>query len=141
MIVFRTTSPKYVRQSKDWKSLIGKHGTVLAVTHISAQGLELTSQSSYPLALVEFTDKTKQVLPGIHGETLTTGDQITCVLRKMRASNNEFIIEYGIKIAKSPTPPENPDLQGNRRNSRQLPGGVSHGATGNLNSRAQKSHK
>lgn len=101
MIVFRTTPPKYVRQSKTWKSLIGKHGTVLAATQISAQGLELTSQSSYPLVLVEFVDKTRQVLPGIHGEILVAGDRVTCVLRKMRSSTNENIIEYGIKVVKS----------------------------------------
>lgn len=89
----------YWRQSKDWANWIGKTGTVVASTQIRVTSPELSEFAPYSFVLVDFGDQRRELMAA-SGESISAGDDVVCVLRKMATPDATGIIHYGIKVSK-----------------------------------------
>jgi len=95
------TAPSYTRNNQSWSAWIGKKGVVLAVTVIRVAAPEFSVYTPYQYALVDFGEELGKMsyMVASQEKTVTTGDKVICVLRKLSQPSKEGIIEYGIKVS------------------------------------------
>lgn len=79
------TPAAYWRQSKNWKSLLGKTGTVIYSTN--------------GFALVTINHKRYEI-PTVGIIKFAPGDKIICTLRRLPQNSPSGLIGYGIKVKK-----------------------------------------
>lgn len=93
------TPAEYTRKNRQWKQWIGRPGVVVAVTQIHVAPPDQALFAPYSYCIVDFGSEKKSLM-GVAGETLTVGDEVVCVLRKIAIPDEKGIIPYGIKVKK-----------------------------------------
>ena len=92
---------KYWRETKNWSSLIGQTGVVVAATRIELSLPELSGSTPYWLILIKYDNAKIQpslgMFIGADGYSYKENDHIICVLRRF-SSGELGIIHYGIKV-------------------------------------------
>ncbi|HAU98613.1 MAG TPA: hypothetical protein DCW55_00085 [Candidatus Pacebacteria bacterium] len=88
---------QYYRQSAEWRAWIGKTGVVVQETTVFATPTDVCGNQAYQLALIELENGERRVLPVCLGEQVAVGDRVMLVLRKLRDSQTNSVIEYGMK--------------------------------------------
>ena len=92
------TSPvKLWRRQKYIPELLGKQGKVVSWTVIHTPPKGFKQFAPYIVALVEFDDG-KRMTGQIVDKSVRTGNKVVAILRKIRETDNEGVIEYGIKF-------------------------------------------
>jgi len=90
---------QYWRLNKSWSQWLGRRGEVIAVTQMQVGIPSLADQTPTLYALVDFGDMRHEFLV-IGQDTLQSGDQVECVLRKLGQPDESGVIPYGIKVQK-----------------------------------------
>jgi uncharacterized OB-fold protein len=93
------TPAEYTRKNRNWKTLLGKKGTVVASTRIFVGSTEFSTSTPYSYCIVDFGDH-KASLMGAGNDEIFVGDRVTCVFRRMGVPDEKGVISYGIKIQK-----------------------------------------
>lgn len=88
----------YWRDNKDWSQWLGKAGQVIAVTTVRVARPEQQQAVPYSYVLVDFEDQRRSFM-GVGHEKFNPGQKVVCVLRKIRTSQPDQLIAYGIKVA------------------------------------------
>lgn len=91
---------KIWRRQKEIRSLLGKKGTILSWTKISVPGHEFKKYAPYPVVLVELTNGKRLYgqLVDYRETDLAIGKNVYSILRKVRQTNPDGVIAYGIKF-------------------------------------------
>ncbi len=90
---------QYWRLNKDWAKWHGRRGEVIAVTNMQVSLPALADWTPTSFALVDFgTERHEFLVTG--QDTLQSGDQVECVLRKLGQPDETGVIAYGIKVKK-----------------------------------------
>lgn len=93
---------KYWRETRNWPSLLGQTGTIMAATKVQFGLPELMQSAPYWLLLVKHDNKS--LTPSLHlymgadGYSFKLGDRVVCVLKRFSSPGNG-LIHYGIKVA------------------------------------------
>ena len=89
----------YWRASKEWSGWLGRRGKVVVSTLITVAAPEQEIMTPYSYAIIDFGDQKKEFMGAGHA-SLTIGDEVECVLRKLSVGQPHELIEYGIKVQK-----------------------------------------
>ncbi|OGH13785.1 MAG: hypothetical protein A2687_03275 [Candidatus Levybacteria bacterium RIFCSPHIGHO2_01_FULL_38_26] len=95
------TSPvKLWRRQKSASSLIGKKGKILHWTIIRVPAKSFVDQAPYPVVIVKVQNGENMIgqLVDWQKEDLKVGQDVVCVLRRLRTEERESIIYYNIKF-------------------------------------------
>jgi uncharacterized protein len=91
---------KLWRRQKYIPKLLGKTGKIVSWTIIRTPPKGFKQFAPYIVALVEFADGTKMSgqVADVKANKINFGMKVIAILRKIRESDNEGVIEYGIKF-------------------------------------------
>lgn len=92
------TPVQYWRQSKKWSRLLGQRGTVLSITYVHVSEETMDGFTPYPLVLVALQGGGRRLFVGEHGSTVSVGDTVECVLRRMAIPDESSVLPYGVKV-------------------------------------------
>src|SRR3989344_333722 len=91
---------KIWRRQKEVRNLLDKEGKILTWSLIYVSGKDFKKYAPYPVVLVEFENGKKAVgqLVDYDKNNLKMGEKVISILRKVRESNSEDVIPYGLKF-------------------------------------------
>ena len=91
---------KIWRRQKEIRNLLGIKGVILTWTLIYVSGKDFKKYAPYPVVLVELENGKKAVgqLVDYDKKNLKMGERVISILRKVRESNSEDVIPYGLKF-------------------------------------------
>ncbi len=91
--------PYYWRLNKDWSNWIGQRGRVLASTLIRVSSPDCEALLPFSYVVVDFGNDKREMMGADH-EVFEIGDEVICVLRKTAVTQDNELIEYGLKVTK-----------------------------------------
>ncbi len=91
---------KIWRRQKEIRKLLGQKGKVLTWTKVFVAGPDFKRYAPYPVVLVEFEPGRRAFgqLVDYEEKDLKIGASVVAVLRKVRETDKEDVIAYGIKF-------------------------------------------
>ncbi len=91
---------KIWRRQKEIRQLLGKKGTILTWTNIVVAAEEFKSYAPFGVALVKLEDGSRIFGPVVDAkpEQIKIGRRVMVTLRKVRKSDAEGVIAYGLKL-------------------------------------------
>jgi len=91
---------KIWRRQKEIRKLLGKKGRVLTWTKIFVAGPNFKKYAPYPVVLVQLENGQKVFgqLVDYQDKDLKINTKVVSVLRKVRETDHEDVIAYGIKF-------------------------------------------
>lgn len=91
---------KIWRRQKETRGILGKKGKIITWTKIFIAGADFKKYVPYPVVLVELENNQRSIgqLVDYEEKDLSIGRQVTTVLRRVRETDRESIIPYGIKF-------------------------------------------
>lgn len=91
---------KIWRRQKELRKLLGQKGRVLTWTKVFVAGPNFKKYAPYPVVLVQFNSRKKAFgqLVDYEEKDLKINTKVVAVLRKVRETEKEDVIAYGIKF-------------------------------------------
>lgn len=91
---------KIWRRQKELRKLLGQKGRVLTWTKVFVAGPNFKKYAPYPVVLVQFNSGKKAFgqLVDYEEKDLKINTKVVAVLRKVRETEKEDVIAYGIKF-------------------------------------------
>lgn len=95
---------KVWRRQKEIRKILGKKGKILTWTKIQVASADFKKQAPYPVILVELSDNQRVFgqLVDYEDKDLKIGNTVVAVLRRLRKTDDEGVIPYGIKFKPLP---------------------------------------
>lgn len=91
---------KIWRNQKDVRKMLGKTGKIVSITIIRVPPDGFEGNAPYPVVLVRIGQSSLQIgqLVDYEESQLKTGQRVQAVLRRVKVSNHEDLISYGVKF-------------------------------------------
>lgn len=88
------------RKQKELSELLGKEGKIVSYSMIVVPPMGFSNQAPYPLVLVELENGKRRTgqLVDYKNEDLKIGRKVLMVIRKIKETDREGVILYGIKF-------------------------------------------
>jgi len=91
---------KIWRNQKQITNQMGKEGVIVSWTIIRVPPGDFSDQAPYPVAVVKLDDGriiTTQIVDTVDS-SLSTGQRVVTVIRRIRKPSDDGVIPYGIKV-------------------------------------------
>ena len=88
------------RKQKELSELLGKKGKIISYSMIFVPAMGFSNQAPYPLVLIELADGKRRMgqLVDYQKEDLKTGRKVVAIIRRIKETDREGVILYGIKF-------------------------------------------